>query len=111
MHNGITTPPPPTGGGSAFPWRGGSGSSQGGGRGGQGSSNNGYRSRADGPINMTRNSKYWSADTYCWICGYDCSSNHDSATCTHQAPGHQSAATGSNPMGGSIKGKEYSKWN
>jgi uncharacterized membrane protein YgcG len=119
--------PPPTGGGSAFPWRGGGGggSSRGGsshgggrgggrggaGRGGRSGSNRGYRSRADGPENMTENSKYWNADTYCWTCGYDCSRNHDSSTCTHKAPGHQSAATGSNPMGGSIKDKEYPKWN
>jgi hypothetical protein len=109
--------PPPTGG-SAFPWRGGGGSSRGGGRGGsrggrsgRGGSNKGYRSRADGPVNMTKNSKYWNLDTYCWTCGYDCSSNHDSSTCTHKATGHQSAATGANPMGGSIKDKEYSKWN
>jgi hypothetical protein len=116
--NTNTTPPPPTGGGSAFPWRGGGGSSRGGGRGGrggscggQGGSNKGYRSRADGPVNMTKNSKYWNSDTYCWTCGYDCSSNHDSSTCTHKATGHQSAANGANPMGGSIKDKEYSKWN
>jgi hypothetical protein len=97
--NTNTTPPPPAGGGSAFPWRGGggggSGSSCGGARGGRGCSNRGYRSRAYGPENMTKNSKYWNTDTYCWTCGYDCSKNHDS----------------SNPMGGSIKDKEYSKWN
>jgi hypothetical protein len=113
--NTNTTPPPPTGGGSAFPWRGGGGNSRssgggrGGGRGGDGRSS--YHSRADGPENMTKNSKYWNADTYCWTCGYDCSRNHDSTTCSHKAPGHQSAATGANPMGGSIKDKEYSKWN
>jgi hypothetical protein len=124
-HANTNTIPPPTGGtgggtggGSAFPWRGGGGSSRGGGRGGgrggrggRGGSNKGYRSRADGPKNMTKNSKYWNADTYCWTCGYDCSKNHDSSTCTHKATGHQSAATGANPMGGSTKDKEYSKWN
>jgi hypothetical protein len=115
----TNTIPPPSGGGSAFPWRGGGsssrggggggGSSRGGGRGGAGRSS--YRSRADGPKNMSKNSKYWNADTYCWTCGYDCSRNHDSTTCSHKAPGHQSAATGANPRGGSIKYKEYSKWN
>jgi hypothetical protein len=110
--NTNTTPPPPTGGGSAFPWRGGGGSSRGGGRGGgRGGSARGYRSRADGPVNMTKNSKYWNADTYCWTCGCDCSKNHDGSTCNHKASGYQSTATGSNPMGGSIKDKEYSKWN
>jgi hypothetical protein len=59
---------------------------------------------------MTKNSKYWKADTYCWSCGYDCSKNHDSKTCEYKAPGHQDAATGANPMGGSTKDKEYSKW-
>jgi hypothetical protein len=108
--NTNTIPPLPSGGGSAFPWRGG-GSGGRGGQGGRGGSNKGCRSRADGPKNMTKNSKYWNADTYCWTCGYDCSSNHDSSTCTHKATGHQSAATGGNPMGGSIKDKEYSKWN
>jgi hypothetical protein len=111
--------PPPTDGGSAFPWRGGGGNSHNGGVGrgvGRGGGRGGgagryYRSRADGPENMTKNSKYWNADTYCWTCGYDCSKNHDSTTCNHKAPGHQSAATGSSPMGGSIKDKEYSKWN
>jgi hypothetical protein len=112
--NTNTIPPPPTGGGSAFPWRGGGssrgglGGGLGGGRGGAG---RGYCSRADGPKNMTKNSKYWNADTYCWTCGYDFSKNNDSSTCNHKAPGHQSTATGSNPMGGSTKDKEYSKWN
>jgi hypothetical protein len=110
--NTNATPPPPTSGGSAFPWRGrggtGHGGSHGGGRGGSG---RGYCSRVDVPKNVTKNSKYWNADTYCWTCGYDCSRNHDSSTCSHKAPGHQSTATGANPMGGSIKDKEYSKWN
>ena len=70
----------------------------------------GYCSRADGPANITKNSKYWNADTYCWTCGYDCSSrNHDRNTCDHKAAGHQDAATGANPIGGSTKDKEYSK--
>jgi hypothetical protein len=112
---------PPTGGssgGSAFPWRGTSGGGCGGG-GGRGAGHNGgrgggrgrnYRSKADGPANMTKNSKYWKADTYCWSCGYDCSRNHDSKTCEYKAPEHHDAATGANPLGGSTKDKEYSKW-
>jgi hypothetical protein len=108
-HANTNTIPPPTGGGSAFPWRGGGNSRNGGGgRGGAGRSS--YRSRADGPKNMTKNSKYWNADTYCWTCRYDCSKDHDSTACNHKAPGHQATATGSNPMGGSTKDKEYSKW-
>jgi hypothetical protein len=119
--------PPPTGsssGGSAFPWRGSSGGGSGGrgsgGGAGRGSGRNGgrgggrgrgnYRSKADGPANMTKNSKYWKAETYCWSCGYDCSRNHDSKTCQYKATGHQDSATGANPMGGSTKDKEYSKW-
>jgi hypothetical protein len=114
----TSTIPPPSGGDSAFPWRGGGGCSRGGGRGGagrggasRGGASRGYQSRADGPENMTKNSKYWNDDIYCWTCGYDCSKNHDSTTCNHEATGHQFAATGANPMGKSIKDKEYSKWN
>jgi hypothetical protein len=119
------TVPPPTGntnGGSSFPWRGG-GNSSGGGHGGgsrdtgrncgrgRGSSGRGsYRSRADGPANCTKNSKYWNVDTYCWTCGYDCSKNHDSTACAHKAAGHQNAATGANKMGGSAKDNGFSKW-
>jgi hypothetical protein len=109
--NSNTAPPPTdnTSGGSSFPWRGGGGRGSSGGRGG-GRGRGNYRSRADGPANMTKNSKYWKADTYCWTCGYDCSRNHGSKTCEHKTTGHQDAATGANPMGGSTKDKEYSKW-
>ena len=70
----------------------------------------GYRSRSDGPANFTKNGPYWDNDNYCWSCGYDCAINHDSGSCNRQADGHQVAATGNNPMGGSIKDKQFSKW-
>jgi hypothetical protein len=118
LRRANTSPtPPPTGGVSAFPWRGGGvrgssrGCRRGGGRCGRGGSNKGDRSKADGPENMSKNSRYWNADTYCWTCGYDSSKNNDCSTCTHQEPGHESAATVFKAMGGSIKEKEYSRWN
>jgi hypothetical protein len=120
-NSNSNTGPPPTGGssgGSAFPWRGSGGGgrgSSGSGSGGRGTGRNGgrgsgargrnYRSKADGPANMTKHSKYWKADTYCWSCGYDCSKNYDSKTCEYKALGHQDAATGANPLGGSTKDK------
>jgi hypothetical protein len=116
--NSNTVPPTgSTSGGSTLPWRGGGGgrgsggrgTGRNGGRGGDGRGRN-YRSKADGPANMTKYSKYWKADTNCWSCGYDCSKNHGSKTCEYKAPGHQDAATGANPLGGSTKDKEYSKW-
>ena len=77
----ITASPPSTGGGTGG-GRGGRGRGRGRGGagrggGGRGTGNNGgsgrgsNRSRADGPANMTKNSKYWTAETYCWSCGYD----------------------------------------
>ena len=102
-----------SGGRGAFPWRGSGGAGRGGG--GRGAGNNGgrgrgvYRSRADGPGNITKNSKCWTAETYCWSHGYDCSSNHCSGKCTRKAIGHKDTATGGNPMGGSTKDKEFSK--
>ena len=96
-----------TGGG-----RGGRGGGRGG-RGGRGGNNAGggvYKSRADGPDNCTKNSKFYTAETYCWSHGYDCSTRHHSGSCFRKEPGHMDAATGANPMGGSIKDKEFSKW-
>ena len=76
----ITASPTSTGGGTGG-GRGGRGRGRGRGGagrgGGRGNGNNGgsgrgsNRSRADGPANMTKNSKYWTAETYCWSCGYD----------------------------------------
>ena len=102
-----------TGGGRGGRGRGRGGAGRGGGRGNGnngGSGRGSNRSRADGPANMTKNSKYWTAETYCWSCGYDCSINHYSGNCTQKAVGHQDAATGDNPMGGSTKDKQFSKW-
>lgn len=43
--------------------------------------------------------------SYCWTHGYWVAPNHTSATCTSPRPGHQTAATRTNPMGGSDRGK------
>ena len=103
----TTTSATGTGGG-----RGGRGGGRGG-RGGRGGNNAGggvYKSRADGPTNCTKNSKFYTAETYCWSHGYDCSTRHHSGSYFRKEPGHMDAATGDNPMGGSIKDKEFSKW-
>jgi hypothetical protein len=84
---------------------GGAGRSQGPGR-GRGS----YRAQSDRPPNSTKTGPYWPNDNYCWTHGYDCAKNHDSGSCEFQALGHQVAAIGGTPMGGSIKDKEFSKW-
>ena len=90
---------------------GGGGGRDGGGRGGgRGRGNQTYRRWSDGPANATKTSKYYPNDNYCWKHGYDCSNKHHSGTCRDTVPGHQAAATGANPMGGSMKDKEFSKW-
>jgi hypothetical protein len=115
-NSNFNTGPPPTGGssgGSAFPWRG-RGGGRNGGRGG-GCVRGNYRSRADGPAKMTKNSKYWKADTLLlvlWVWLFK--ESWSSKKCEHKATEHQDAATWANPMGGSYysstKDKEYSKW-
>jgi hypothetical protein len=112
-HTGSSTGGSSRGGAS----RGGSGrggSSQSGGRGGRGGGNRGsnYICRSDGPPNTRKTTKWFgSSDTYCWTHGYDCSNRHESSTCNHKKPGHREAATGTNTLGGSIKDKEFSKFN
>jgi hypothetical protein len=90
----------------------GGGVGRGGTRGGRSSGRGGGgRRRSDGPACCTKNSKFFSSsDTYCWSCGYDCGTNHDSMSCKFKAQGHQDTATGANPLGGAIKDKEFSKW-
>ena len=42
-------------------------------------------------------------DGYCWSHGYNVSRSHNGASCYNTLPGHQSAATRADPMGGSNK--------
>ena len=44
-------------------------------------------------------------DGYCWSHGYKVSRGHNGASCYNTLPGHQSAATRADPMGGSNKNK------
>ena len=44
-------------------------------------------------------------DRYCWSHGYHVSRGHNGASCYNTLPGHQSAATRADPMGGSTKHK------
>ena len=44
-------------------------------------------------------------DGYCWSHGYNVSRGHSGALCYNTLPGHHSAATRSDPMGGSNKNK------
>ena len=49
----------------------------------------------------------WDPIGYCWSCGWKVDKRHNSFTCNSPKPGHQKAATRSNPMGGSDKNKEW----
>ena len=70
-----------------------------------------YRPISDGPPNSTKNGPFYANnDNYCWTHGYDIAGKHDSKSCTWREIGHQETATGDNPMGGSVKDKEFSKW-
>ena len=42
---------------------------------------------------------------YCWSHGYNVSRGHNGASCYNTLPGHKSAATRADPMGGSNKNK------
>ena len=44
-------------------------------------------------------------DGYCWSHGYHVSRSQNGASCYNTLPGHQSAATRADPMGGSTKNK------
>ena len=44
-------------------------------------------------------------ENYCWSHGWIVADNHDSKTCKNPLPGHQTAATRANTMGGSDKNK------
>ena len=44
-------------------------------------------------------------DGYCWSHGYNVSRGHNGASCYNTMPGHQSAATRADPMGGSTNNK------
>jgi hypothetical protein len=46
--------------------------------------------------------------SYCWTHGFLVGPTHNSSTCTHPKPGHQSAATRANTMGGNLKGQPAS---
>ena len=56
--------------------------------------------KATGPTADQTWMKYGNTN-YCWTHGYNIAANHTSATCRRQAPGHQTAATRENIMGGS----------
>jgi hypothetical protein len=43
--------------------------------------------------------------SYCWTHGYLVGKTHTSATCSTPKPGHQVAATRTNPLGGNLTGK------
>jgi hypothetical protein len=86
-------------------------SNRGAGRGNTGGRGNRvHRPWSDGPAHCTKTGKYYPNDNYCWSHGYDCAINHDSKSCNRKANGHQESAAGDNPMGGSMKDKEFSKW-
>jgi hypothetical protein len=53
----------------------------------------------------TRGPKRLDQGSYCWTHGFLVGPTHTSATCTHPKPGHQTAATRDNMLGGSIRGK------
>ena len=44
-------------------------------------------------------------DGYCWSHGYNVSRGHNGASCYNTLPGHHSASTRADPMGGSTKNK------
>ena len=44
-------------------------------------------------------------DGYCWSYGYNVSRGHNGSSCYNTLPGHHSAATRVDPMGGSTKNK------
>ena len=99
LRTSALTPTSATGTGGSTGTGGGRGGRGGGrgGRGGRGGNNAGggvYKSRADGPANCTKNSKFYTAETYCWSHGYDCSTRHHSGSCFRKEPGHMDAATG-----------------
>ena len=59
---------------------------------------------ASTPTNPTQ--KRYANTNYCWTHGFDIDGRHDSNSCKNPAPGHQRAATKSNTMNGSDKGKD-----
>ena len=81
-------------------------------RGGRGSGTKTYSPRSDGPANMTKTGQYYGNDNYCWSHGYDVAKNHDSKSCKAEwrHENHKEEATGDNPMRGSDKDKQFSKW-
>ena len=56
-----------------------------------------------GPINMEIMEK----DGYCWTHGYKMKKGHNSTTCQRQRRGHNTEATRSNTMGGSMRNKGW----
>ena len=94
---------------------GGRGGGRGGGRSGNRDGGRGtyvYRAKSDGPVNSIKTGQFYGNDNYCWSHGYDVAKNHDSKSCESKwrHTGHKEEATGDNPLGGSIKDKEHSKW-
>ena len=55
--------------------------------------------------NPSRNFTPLDSDEYCWSHGYHVSKGHNGESCYNTLPGHQSAATRADPMGGSTKHK------
>ena len=55
--------------------------------------------------NPSRNFTPLDPDGYYWSHGYNLSRGHNGASCYNTLPGHQSAATRADPMGGSTKNK------
>jgi hypothetical protein len=105
-----------TSGGNWSGSQGGSRGSSNGSRGGRGSSNSNsnrtYNPRSDGPANMTKTGQYYGNDNYCWSHGYNVAKNHDSKSCKEEwrHTGHKEEANGDNPMKGSTKDRQFSKW-
>ena len=65
------------------------------------------QNQATTPIRDNRNppTRTSKPKSYCWTHGYRVSKNHTSANCNRTAPGHQTAATMENNMGGNQDGK------
>jgi hypothetical protein len=61
---------------------------------------------------MTKTGQYYGNDNYCWSHGYDVAKDHDSKSCKAEwrHENHKEEATGDNPMRGSDKDKQFSKW-
>ena len=55
--------------------------------------------------NQSRDFTPLDPDGYCWSHEYQVSRGHNGASCYNNLPGHQSAATRADPMGGSTKHK------